>query len=90
MNLGQAAKEQVYLIECRACKHHAQVNLVAMAASLGESFPLADLRPRLRCSECGSRNTISTTLWKSSSATEQSVQRFLGKDQPAPVPPRQL
>jgi hypothetical protein len=78
MNLGQAAKEQVYLIECTACKHKAQVDLVAMAASLGESFPLAKLGPRLRCSECGSRDTISTTLWKSSTATEPFVRQFLG------------
>jgi hypothetical protein len=88
--LGQAAREQVYLIECKDCKHHAQVDLVAMAASLGESFPLADLRPRLKCAKCGSRDTISTTLWKSSTATEPFVRQFLGKDQPAPVPPRQL
>jgi hypothetical protein len=77
MTLGQAALEQVYLIECTACKHHAQVDLKLMAASLGESFPLADLRPRLRCSECGSKKTISTTLPKSASKTEEMVRQFL-------------
>jgi hypothetical protein len=78
MTLGQAAKELVYLIECTACKHHAQVDLVAMAASLGESFPLADLRPRLTC-KCGSKKTISTTLPKSATATEEFVRRFLAQ-----------
>lgn len=77
MTLGRAAKEQVYLIECTACKHRAKIDLVLMAQSLGESFPLADLRPRLKCARCGSKKTISTTLWLSSTATDAFVKRWL-------------
>lgn len=76
MTLGRAAAEQVYLIECTACKHKAQIDLVAMAAELGESFPLADLRPRLKCAKCGSKETITTTLWLSSTATDAFVKRW--------------
>jgi hypothetical protein len=80
MNLGQAAQEQVYLIECTQCKHKAQIDLKLMAGSLGESFPLAQLRHRLKCGRCGSPETISTTLWKSATATEGFVKRFLAGD----------
>lgn len=76
ITLGQAAKEQVYLISCSICKHKTQVDLAAMVAKLGESFPLDNLRPRLKCSKCGSKKTISTTLWLSSTATEGFVRRF--------------
>jgi hypothetical protein len=76
MTLGQAAKEQVYLIECRACGHKAQVDLALMASTLGESFPLKDLRPRLPCGKCGSRKTIVTTLWLSATATAEFVRRW--------------
>lgn len=76
MNLGKAAKEQVYLIECTACKHKAQIDLVAMAAELGESFPLKDLRPRLRCAKCKSKKTIATILWKSATTTAEFVRRW--------------
>jgi len=61
MNLGQAAKEQVYLIECTACKHKAQVDLIAMCEKLGESFPMNNLKTKLRCSRCRSKKTILTT-----------------------------
>lgn len=77
MTLGRAAQEQVYLIECRACKHRAQIDLALMTQSLGESFPLADLRPRLRCAKCGSKKTIATTLRKSATTTDQFVRNFL-------------
>jgi hypothetical protein len=76
MTLGQAAKEQVYLIECRACGHKAQVDLALMASTLGESFPLADLRPRLCCAKCGSKETIATTLWLSATTTQEFVRRW--------------
>jgi len=77
MNLGQAAKEQVYLIECTACKHKAQVDLIAMSEKFGESFQMKDLKTKLRCSRCRSKKTILTTLWRSSTATQGFVRRFL-------------
>lgn len=75
MTLGRAAQEKVYLIECRACKHKAQIDLALMAQALGESFPLEDLRPKLKCARCGSKKTISTTLWKSATTTEAFVRK---------------
>lgn len=77
MSLGQAAKDQVYLIECTRCKHKAQIDLTAMAKELGESFPLLELKARLKCSKCASKQTIFTTLWKSSTATANFVKDFL-------------
>lgn len=77
MTLGRVARELVYLIECTQCKHRAQVDLVAMAVRFGENAPLAKLRPSLKCARCGSKKTISTKLWKSSTTTEAQVTRFL-------------
>lgn len=78
MTLAEAVSELVYLIECSACKHKARIDLTAMAAKLGDSFLVDDLRPRLKCAQCGSRNTIATTLWISATTTNQFVRRFLG------------
>jgi hypothetical protein len=39
------------------------------ANRLGPRFLVGDIRPRLRCSTCGSRNIIVVTLWQSASST---------------------
>lgn len=80
LTLAEAVSELVYLIECAACKHKTQIDLAAMATKLGDGFRVQDLRPRLKCAQCGSRNTIATTLWISATTTNQFVRRFLGID----------
>lgn len=43
---------------CRRCKHSARLSLVKLRAHLGESFPLAKVRDRLRCERCGLREVV--------------------------------
>ena len=47
---------------CGKCKHHARISLVKLRASLGDDFPLIEVRPRLRCRRCRSRHIIVTFL----------------------------
>ncbi len=47
---------------CRRCKHSARLSLVKLRAHLGENFPLAKVRDRLRCERCGLREVVITYL----------------------------
>ena len=47
---------------CRRCKHSARLSLVKLRAHLGENFPLAKVRDRLRCERCGLREVVITFL----------------------------
>ena len=47
---------------CRRCKHSARLSLVKLRAHLGENFPLAKVRERLRCERCGLREVVITFL----------------------------
>jgi hypothetical protein len=47
---------------CGKCKHSARLSLVKLRARLGDTFPLRDVRPRLRCRRCRSRHIIITFL----------------------------
>ncbi len=47
---------------CRRCKHSARLSLVKLRAHLGEDFPLAKVRDRLRCERCGLRQVVITFL----------------------------
>ena len=45
---------------CRKCKHSARLSLVKLRAHLGDDFPLARIRERLRCQRCRSRQVVIT------------------------------
>ena len=47
---------------CRRCKHSARLSLVKLRAHLGENFPLAKVRDRLRCERCRLREVVITFL----------------------------
>ena len=47
---------------CRRCKHSARLSLVKLRAHLGDNFPLAKVRDRLRCERCGLREVVITFL----------------------------
>jgi hypothetical protein len=47
---------------CCRCKHSARLSLVKLRAHLGENFPLAKVRARLRCERCGLREVVITFL----------------------------
>jgi len=47
---------------CRKCKHGSRLSLQKLRAALGDNFMLRDLRHRLRCERCGSRQAVITFL----------------------------
>src|SRR5580658_1603574 len=47
---------------CRKCRHSARLSLVKLRAHLGDNFPLAKIRERLRCERCSSRAVVITFL----------------------------
>ena len=40
---------------CRKCKHRARLSLVKLRDHLGDWFPLRNVKDRLRCERCNSR-----------------------------------
>jgi hypothetical protein len=47
---------------CRKCKHAARLSLEKLRECLGDSFPLRELKDRLRCERCNSRQIVITFL----------------------------
>ena len=47
---------------CRKCRHTARLSLLKLRVQLGDDFPLKDVRPRLRCQRCRSRQIVITFL----------------------------
>ena len=45
---------------CRKCKHAARLSLEKLRQHLGGSFPLVQLKDRLRCERCNSRQIVIT------------------------------
>ena len=60
--LAHADDSYYYGAYCRRCKHSARLSLVKLRAHLGENFPLAKVRDRLRCERCGLREVVITFL----------------------------
>jgi DNA-directed RNA polymerase subunit RPC12/RpoP len=44
-----------YGASCQKCEHRSRLDLVKLRSYLGEAFPLVQIRKRLRCERCGSR-----------------------------------
>jgi hypothetical protein len=51
-----------YAAQCRSCLRHRRMSLVRLRATLGDDFPLKDVRPRLKCTTCGSKAMVITFL----------------------------
>jgi hypothetical protein len=47
---------------CRKCKHSARLSLVKLRAHLGDNYPLARVKERLRFERCNSRQIVITFL----------------------------
>lgn len=47
-----------YSASCQSCLRKVRISLVRLRSQLGDDFPLGDVRPRLKCSTCGSRKII--------------------------------
>jgi hypothetical protein len=51
-----------YGADCRSCLRSSRISLVRLRATLGDDFPLKDIRPRLKCTTCGSKAMVITFL----------------------------
>ena len=51
-----------YAAYCRKCKHSARLSLVRLRERLGDSYPLRNVKDRLRCERCSSRQIVITFL----------------------------
>jgi hypothetical protein len=60
--LAHVNDEYYYGAYCGQCKHSARLSLVKLRERLGDSFPLIDVRLKLRCRRCRSRHIIITFL----------------------------
>lgn len=47
---------------CQSCLRKRRLSLARLRTQLGDDFPLVDVRRRLKCATCGSRNII-VTFW---------------------------
>jgi hypothetical protein len=61
-SLAHVDDSYYYGAYCRKCKHSARLSLVKLRAHLGDDFPLAGVKERLRCRRCGSRQVVITFL----------------------------
>jgi hypothetical protein len=60
--LGHVDDSYYYGAYCRKCRHTARLSLAKLRALLGDDFPLKEVRPRLRCRRCRSRQIVITFL----------------------------
>lgn len=51
-----------YGANCPACLRAVRLSLVRLRATIGDDFPLKDIRPRLKCQTCGSKAMTITFL----------------------------
>jgi hypothetical protein len=49
-------------VHCRSCLRNARLSLTRLRGLLGECFPVVEVRTRLKCSTCGSREITVTFL----------------------------
>lgn len=47
-----------YAATCNSCCRKKRISLLKLRSSLGEGYPLLDVRSHLRCSTCHSKNII--------------------------------
>lgn len=69
LTLADAVELIVYGASCNRCHETRRIDLVQLRDRLGPQFLLDDIRPRLRCSKCGTRKVITVTLWTSATST---------------------
>ena len=51
-----------YVANCRSCLHASRLRLSRLREHLGGDFPLAKVRARLKCDQCGSKAVTVTYL----------------------------
>lgn len=51
-----------YGLTCQSCQHSSRLSLTRLRSLLGDTFPLKDVRTRLKCSKCDSKLIVVTFL----------------------------
>lgn len=71
MVLGDAVAHGILLwATCRACSHRAVLNPAEIAQHCGYDVPVCEVKPRMRCGRCGSRDADLMANYESSSNYE--------------------
>lgn len=73
--LAQAVRELIYLVDCK-CGQQARIDLRALEKRYGPTYPLSKVKGKLKCSKCGGRSFIITTLWKSATTSIEAMRRW--------------
>jgi hypothetical protein len=60
--LKDVTDDYYYGCSCSACQHTARLSLSKLRQLLGEDFPLAKIRSKLKCDKCSSRKVTVTFL----------------------------
>ena len=76
LTLAEAVDSIYFGASCEDCKRGARIDLQRLRDLLGPDILVQDIRPRLRCSECGSKHVIVATLWKDSSMSERMMEHW--------------
>lgn len=72
--LAEAVDQIYYGANC--CGEVRKIDLHKLLADLGPDFLVRDIRPRLKCSKCGGKDLVVTTLWKSSTTTDRLMEAW--------------
>jgi hypothetical protein len=51
-----------YGANCRSCLHTSRLSLTKLRVHLGDDFPVAKIRDRLKCDLCGCKTVVITYL----------------------------
>lgn len=60
--LAQVDDRYYFAADCQSCRRARRISLARLRATLGDDFPVKDIRPRLKCTTCGSRRMTITFL----------------------------
>jgi len=78
--LAQVDDHYYFGADCQSCLRSRRLSLTRLRATLGDDFPVKDIRPRLKCTTCGSRRMTITFL-----APNQAVGNLAQLFQETPV-----
>jgi hypothetical protein len=56
--LGEITNEYYFAAQCRDCRHGRRLDIMKLRERLGADFPVVQIRKRLRCERCDSRQII--------------------------------
>ena len=60
--LGDVDDSYYYSVSCQSCMRGRRLSLAKLRVTLGDDFPVVEMRTRLKCSTCGSKLSTVTFL----------------------------